>query len=154
MFYNLCYKPQLLAIFVSLAIGCNQNRTNEVKGRLADTTSIIPDKTDNTPSFDNSRRVTTVASNLYKQLADSLNLRVVEGIYKPGDSSAVHSHPDYAVYVLEDATMELTLMDGTKRQLELKKGMALVLPAVTHSSKNIGKTTFKFILVEVNRPRE
>ncbi len=154
MFYNLYYKPQLLVIFASLAIGCNQNRTNDVKGKMADTTSIIANETDNTPSFDSSRRVTIVASDLYKQLADSLNIRIVEGSYKPGDSSAVHSHPDYAVYVLEGSTMELTLMDGTKRQLELKKGMTLVLPAVTHSSKNIGKTTFKFILVEVNRPRD
>ena len=78
---------------------------------------------------------------------------MIEGIYEPGDSSIMHAHPDFALYVLEGGTVELTMADGAKQNIEFKKDMAVVLPAATHSAKNIGKTRLKLIVVEVNRPR-
>ena len=76
------------------------------------------------------------------------------GTYKPGDSSIMHAHPDFALYVLEGSNVELTGEDGNKQTIEFKKDMAVVLPAATHSAKNVGKTTLKLVVVEVNRPRE
>jgi hypothetical protein len=32
--------------------------------------------------------------------------------------------------------------------------MAVVLPATIHSAKNVGKSTLRLVVVEVNRPRE
>lgn len=106
------------------------------------------------PPFDISRSVTTISPDLYKQLSDTLNIRILEGTYKPGDASIIHAHPDFALYVLEGSTVELTSMDGNKQNIEFKKDMAVVLPAETHSAKNIGKTTLRLIVVEVNRPRD
>ena len=70
------------------------------------------------------------------------------------DSSIMHAHPDFALYVLEGSTVELTGEDGSKQNIEFKKDMAVVLPAATHSAKNIGKTTLRLIVVEVDRPRD
>jgi quercetin dioxygenase-like cupin family protein len=95
---------------------------------------------------------TKVAPNLYKLKNDSLGIRVVEATYKPGQSSALHAHPDNAVYVISGGTMEFTEKDGTKHTNEFKPGMIMVRPGGEHSVKNIGKTTLKVILVEVNRP--
>jgi len=78
----------------------------------------------------------------------------LQGVYKPGDSSILHAHPDFALYVLEGSTAELTAEDGKKQNIEFKTGMAVVLPATTHSAKNIGKSTLRLVVVEVNRPRE
>lgn len=94
---------------------------------------------------------TKVASSLYKSKSDTLGIRVLEINYKPGQSSAMHAHADAAFYVTEGSTAEFTAKDGTKRTMMLKSGMALILPADTHSVKNTGKTTVKAILVEVNR---
>lgn len=105
-------------------------------------------------AFDASRSVTRISPGLYKQLADTLNIRIIQGTYKPGDSSIMHAHPDFALYVLEGGTVELTAHDGNKQNVEFKKDMAVVLPAATHSAKNIGKTTLRLIVVEVNRPRD
>lgn len=102
-------------------------------------------------SFDTSLDATKVAPSQYKLVKDTLGLRVIEVNFKPGQTAGMHSHPDAALYVVEGSTAEFTGKDDSKRVLELKKGMTLVVPADTHSVKNTGKTTMKGILVEVKR---
>jgi quercetin dioxygenase-like cupin family protein len=152
MIYNSSFKLRLLPIALLLVIGCN-NESKPTDTETVDTTAISKMETAITPPYDVSRSVTTVAPNLYKQLSDTLGIRILECTYRPGDSSIVHAHPDFALYVLEGGTAELTSTDGKKETIEFIKDMAVVLPAATHSAKNIGKTTVKLIVVEVNRPR-
>ena len=97
---------------------------------------------------------TKVASKYYKLEKDSLNMRMISVNYKPGDVSALHSHPDLVMYVLSPAKAEFTEKDGTKRVMTLEKGMIAVVPADTHSVKNIGNTPAKVLLVEINRPEK
>lgn len=106
-----------------------------------------------TTSQDATMDATKVAPALYKLKADTLGIRVLEINYKPGQSSAMHSHPDNALYVIEGGKGEFTGKDGTKNVMEFKKGMTAVGAAETHSVKNIGTTTLKAILVEVNRAK-
>ncbi|MEJ7768460.1 MAG: cupin domain-containing protein [Chitinophagaceae bacterium] len=146
------YILHLLSIVLFFTIGCNSpDQTN--KSELIDSTSN-KQETSNKPSFDASQSVTTISPVLYKALADTLNMRVLEGTYKPGDSSIMHGHPDFVLYVLEGSTAELTSVEGNKQNIEFKKGMAVILPATTHSAKNIGKSTLRLVVVEVNRPRD
>jgi len=105
-----------------------------------------------TSSQDASMDPTKVAATLYKSMRDTLGIRIVEATYKPGQSSAMHSHPDAEIYAISGGTAAFTEKDGTKRTNELKTGMAMYTPAGSHSVKNIGKTTLKVLLVEVNRP--
>ena len=105
-----------------------------------------------TASADTAMDATKVAANLYKLKGDSLGIRIVEATYKPGQSSAMHFHPDNAIYAISGGKGEFTLKDGTKQTSELKTGIAAVAPAGAHSVKNIGNTTMKILIVEVNRP--
>jgi quercetin dioxygenase-like cupin family protein len=147
------FKLNLVGIAVFLFLSCNSEvSTNDTKA--ADTAAIVTTVTNKYIPFDESRSVTQISPNLYTTLTDTLNIRVLQGIYKPGDSSILHAHPDFALYVLEGSTAELTSEDGKKQNVEFKTGMAVVLPATTHSAKNIGKSTLRLIVVEVNRPRE
>lgn len=106
-----------------------------------------------TTSPDAATDATKVASALYKLKSDTLGLRLIEINYKPGQSSAMHSHGDQALYVTEAGKGEFKGKDGTKNVMEFKKGMSMVVPGDTHSVKNIGTTTLKAILVEINRAR-
>jgi quercetin dioxygenase-like cupin family protein len=109
----------------------------------------------NTPGgADMALDATKVASKLYKPVKDSLNMRIVMVDYKPGDVSALHSHPDLAMYVISPSKTEFTEKDGSKRVMTLDKGGVFVIPADTHSVKNIGTTHAKVVLVEVNRPQK
>ena len=103
-------------------------------------------------SIDAATDATKVAPTVYKLKNDSLGIRVIEVTAKPGQSIAMHSHPDNALYVIDPGTTEFTAKDGTKTVVELQKGMVVVGPAESHSAKNTGKKTLKVILVEVNRP--
>ena len=101
---------------------------------------------------DNPLDATKVASGFYKQVQDSLNIRTIMVDYKPGTSSALHSHPDLVMYAITAAKAEFTMKDGSKQLRELDKGMIAVIPADTHSVKNVGNANVKVFLVEVNRP--
>ena len=105
-----------------------------------------------TTSFDSKMDASKVAGNLYKVTKDTMGIRILHVTYKPGQSSAMHSHPDLALYTISGGTVEFTEKDGKKIKSELKTGMSAVVPADTHNVKNIGKTTAKVLLVEVNRP--
>jgi quercetin dioxygenase-like cupin family protein len=92
-----------------------------------------------------------IAPEEYKVKNDSLGIRILQIVYKPGQSSAMHAHPDGVLYVIEGGTTEFTGKDGKKQTTTLKPGMAMIAPADVHSVKNVGKTTTKAILVEVYR---
>lgn len=137
--------------FAVFFISCNnESPTNDSTSK--DSTSS--GNAANYTAFDTSRSVTNISPALYKQLADTLHVKVLKGTYQPGDSSIMHAHPDFALYVLEGSTVELTDAEGKKQNVEFVKDMAVVLPAATHSAKNIGKTTLRLIVVEVDRPRD
>lgn len=141
---------KLIVIGVSLLFAaCNGDETK--------TTDTAKDSTANTTTADStstkqSMDAVTVAPDRYSVIKDSAGIRVLQINYKPGDSSAMHTHPDNVLYVVEAGKTEFTMADGSKQVAELKPGDAMVLPGGTHSVKNIGNTTTKAILVEVNRP--
>jgi len=136
-----------LAIGIFLTIfACNQNEKKT--GETTDTTGIAKMNAAQT-----AMDAVKMAPNLYHVAADTLGIRVLEVTYNPGDSSALHAHPDNAVYVIDGGTVEFTEKDGTKHNNEFKPGMIMVRPGEIHSVKNTGKTTLKVLLVEVNRPR-
>lgn len=142
----------VIAMLVSF-VSCNDESQSYGKNEN-DTTSTANANFSNRVEFDTSRSVTSISPNLYKKLSDTLGIRILEGTYKPGDSSMLHAHPDFALYVLEGSTVELTSTEGDKQDIEFRKDMAVVLPAATHSAKNVGKSTLRLIVVEVNRPRD
>src|SRR5689334_9226109 len=80
---------------------CNDNGSKAMSS-TTDSTGITETRTDTVPGSDNATAMDAVkvAPGLYKVLADSLGVRMLEATYKPGDSSAMHSHPENAMYVL------------------------------------------------------
>lgn len=150
---KISFRQNLIVIVFFLFVSCNSEVKSDVP-KEAEATAVVVQAASRYIPFDESKGVTKISPNLYTQLADTLNIRVLQGVYKPGDSSILHAHPDFALYVLEGSTAELTAEDGKKQNIEFKTGMAVVLPASTHSAKNIGKSTLRLVVVEVNRPRE
>lgn len=146
-------KLSTFAVVFILAVSCDSStETSETTGM--DTTQKADTPVRNFPAYDQSKSVTVISPALYNQLTDTLNIRMISGVYRPGDSSIMHAHPDFAMYVLEGGLVELTGEDGSKQNIEFKKDMAVIMPASTHSAKNVGKTTLKLVVVEVNRPRD
>lgn len=140
-------KKIVLAAALAALTSCTEQREADNKVTAPEAST----ETNDAPVYDPALDITKVAPDMYKLLHDTLNMRVLEATYKPGDSSAVHAHPDFAMYVLEGGTVRITGQDGKSQDVEFKKGAGMVLPADTHSAKNIGKTTLKLVVVEVSR---
>ncbi|MDQ6757140.1 MAG: cupin domain-containing protein [Bacteroidota bacterium] len=139
------YVKSKLILFVLpvVFIACNDGDKT-----TSDSTKTTADSTAKNKNMD----AVSVAPNLYQVVKDTIGIRIVKVTYKPGDSSAMHSHPDNVLYVVDGAKMEFTLPDGSKQVHDLTPGMTMIQPGSSHSVKNIGTTTANAYLFEVNRP--
>jgi quercetin dioxygenase-like cupin family protein len=90
-----------------------------------------------------------VAPHVYKVLFENDRVRLLEVRLKPGDSSAMHSHPAYAIYPLNDAKPKFTSSDGKSEEVELKAGEAIWHEAESHAVENRGTTEAHVILFEL-----
>jgi quercetin dioxygenase-like cupin family protein len=144
----------VLALVILFTLAACNNQADKKAESVAATDSTSKATTDTVPpaAKEAVMDAVTVAPGLYKLMGDTMGLKIVEATYKPGDSSALHSHADYALYVIEGGTAAFYSKDGKLGENEMKTGSVNIRPAELHSVKNVGKTTIKVLLVEVNRP--
>ena len=142
-----------VVISVSLLIGCTQPTTN--KKNDEDTTAIAANKdTSSIPAYDPTMEPLTVGAKFSKKLGDTLGIKMYEFTVKPGDSWALHTHPDHIVYVLQGGKMALFIQAaGRQDTLTFPTGMALISGPLSDSGKNIGNTTIKLLVSDIYRPR-
>ncbi len=92
----------------------------------------------------------TVASNVYKALNENDRVRVLEVVFKPGDTAKMHHHPDHVVYALKGGKMSLTSA-GKTQEMDIKSGSVLFLEAQDHEAKNIGDSTLDLLVFELKK---
>ena len=90
-----------------------------------------------------------VAPDVYKLVMENDRVRVFDVTFKPGQRAEMHAHPDHVVYVLDDATIELTGPDGKSQQVSLKAGQVIFLKAGSHAAENVGKKPAHNLVVEL-----
>jgi len=73
-----------------------------------------------------------------KLLKENDRVRVYEYSARKGDSVAMHSHPTHVVYLIKAGKTQFMLQDGsTPMPQELKDGVALISPPVTHTQLHL-----------------
>ena len=93
-----------------------------------------------------------VAPHVYKVLFENEQVRVLDVRMKPGEKSAMHSHPAYVVYVLDAAgKVKLTSSDGESAQVELKPGDVMWREPETHMAENSGSANLHAVFVELKK---
>lgn len=95
----------------------------------------------------------TVGAQFSKKLGDTLNIKMYEFTVKPGDSAALHTHPDHTVYVLQGGKLAITFQGVGRQKLDLKTGTGFISGPVSDTGKNIGNTTVKLLVTDIYRPR-
>jgi beta-alanine degradation protein BauB len=85
----------------------------------------------------------------YNVRIDNDRVRVLEFHLKPGDSEPMHSHPPGFVYSFDDATLRMTLPDGSKSTQQLHTGELYWREATTHAAENIGTTEAHALALEL-----
>ena len=83
---------------------------------------------------------------------ENASVRVIEGVLRPGDREQMHSHPAFVTYVIEGGRIRNHFADGRVVEAELETGDVLWRDPQTHWIENIGATTLRFIVVELEGP--
>jgi hypothetical protein len=141
-------------ISVLFLTSCNQSTTTSDKNDR-DTTAIVTNTdSSSTSAYDPAMDPLTVGAKFSKKLGDTLNVKMYEFTVKPGESWALHNHPDHTVYVLQGGKMALFIQaTGKQDTLSFPTGMGLISGPLSDSGKNIGNTTIKLLVQDIYRPR-
>ena len=89
-----------------------------------------------------------VAPHAYNVVFENDRSRVLEVSMKPGEKTAMHSHPDHVVYLLGDGKVRFTSPSGETAELELPAGAVMWREAEEHATENIGTTELRALFFE------
>lgn len=87
------------------------------------------------------------------KITDTLGVKMYVFTLKPGDSAAMHSHPDHLVYVIQGGKLEVSFQGQGSQVMDFKPGDGFVSGPVSDAVKNTGKTTIKLLVADIHRPR-
>jgi quercetin dioxygenase-like cupin family protein len=85
----------------------------------------------------------------YTVRIDNPQLRVYEYRLPPGQREVMHSHLPGVVIALSDATLKITLPDGSTNTHTAKTGDVAWRDSVTHALENTGSTDARAYAVEL-----
>lgn len=90
----------------------------------------------------------------YRVLLENDRVRVLEYRAKPGEKTAMHTHPASVIYPLTAAKARYIYANGKIAEVEAKAGAVDWVGAVTHSVENIGTSEIRALLIELKEPRK
>ena len=130
---------------------CNDAATDSKK---TDTDTTSASNVNNSmPAYDAALDPLTVEAAFANKIADTLGVKMYEVTLKPGDSVALHNHPDHSLYVLQGGKLLITVQGAAGNELDLKPGMGMMVGPENHTGKNVGNTTVKLLVHDIYRPR-
>ncbi len=90
-----------------------------------------------------------VAPEHYKVLLENDRVRVLDVHVKPGEKTAMHSHPANVIYSFNDAKTKFTLAGGKSQTRSFKAGDVVWGAAEKHAGENTGATEVHVLVVEL-----
>jgi hypothetical protein len=97
----------LATVFLLFLISCSGSNTSPETPDNDTTAAVATEDVPATPAYDPAMDPLTVGAKMSKKLGDSLGVKMYEFTAKPGESWALHNHPDHLVYVLQGGKMAL-----------------------------------------------
>jgi len=149
---NICF-PVIVSVL--LLISCNESPTSTTEKVAVDTVQVATDKkVSPVPEYDPAMDSYVLGGKAIKKLGDTLGVKVYEFTAKPGETWALHSHPDHTAYILQGGKVALYIKAlGRQDTLDFPTGMTLISGPLSDSGKNIGKSTIKMVVTDIYRPR-
>jgi len=149
---SICFRVLVSLLFLA---GCNEAPTATSEENVNDTPKVATTNEVNSgPEYDPAMDSYIIGGDAIKKLGDTLGVKMYEFTAKPGQSWALHTHPDHTAYVLQGGKVALFIKEaGRTDTLEFPTGMALISAPLSDSGRNIGKTTIKMVVTDIYRPR-
>jgi beta-alanine degradation protein BauB len=90
-----------------------------------------------------------VAPGMYSLVFENDRVRVMQVVFKPGESIKKHSHPDHYAYVLEGGQLTINKDNAKPMVADLAAGQVVWITAESHWAKNTGTTPVKLLVNEL-----
>jgi quercetin dioxygenase-like cupin family protein len=90
-----------------------------------------------------------IAPHVYKVLAETDRVRVLEARIKPGAKTELHGHPTHVAVAITPGKFRFAGPDGQTTDAELEAGQTMVFEPTDHTTENIGDGEAVAILVEL-----
>ena len=139
-------------ISVLCMIGCNEPATTSEKSDNDTTQVVTNSEASSLPDYDPAMEPLTVGAAFSKKIHDTLNIKMYEYTLKPGDSAALHTHPDHTVYVLKGGKLAVTMQGKGRVIMDLQTGTGFISGPLSDAAKNIGASTIKLLIADIYRP--
>jgi len=135
-------------------ISCNERTTTPENNDIDSTRELTAPDATSLPAYDPTMDSYNLGGDAIKKLGDTLGIKMYEFTAKPGESWALHAHPDHTAYILQGGTVAL-FVQATGRQdtITFPTGMGLIGGPLSDSGKNIGNTPIRFLVTDIYRPR-
>jgi hypothetical protein len=135
-------------------VSCNETATNPENNDKAGAPEPNNQDTISTPAYDPTMDSYNLGGDGLTKIGDTLGVKMYEFTAKPGDSWALHSHPDHTAYILQGGTVALFMSTtGRRDTITFPTGMGLISGPLSDSGRNIGNTTIRFLVTDIYRPR-
>ncbi len=139
---------------VLFLIGCNDDAITSGKNDKDTTQVAITHDATSMPEYNPAMDAYNMGGGAIKKIKDTLGIKMYEVTAKPGETFALHTHPDHTAYVLQGGTAALFIKEiGKQDTITFPTGMGLINGPLSDSGKNIGNTTIKFLVTDIYRPR-
>ena len=144
----------LFLLLTCTVISCIDTSTRGEKEEADSTTTAIEQRdTVAITSIPETMDPYVIGGDALTKISDTLGVKMYLFTLKPGDSAAMHSHPDHLVYVLEGGKAEIYFQGQGAQVMEFKSGDGFVSGPLSDAGKNIGTTTIKMLVADIHRPR-
>lgn len=91
----------------------------------------------------------SVDPSIYNLKMNNERVRVFIVKFKPGQSIAVHKHPDHVVHAIEGGKIMIHPVGKDPVTMDVPSGATVFIPAESHSAKNVGTTNMRLLVVEL-----
>lgn len=86
--------------------------------------------------------------NHYSVVRDNDAARILIADYGPGESSVMHSHPEYCLVLIDRGRWRITTPDGESSELETPPGAFGCEPAGVHGPTNLSSRAARVVVIE------
>ena len=90
-----------------------------------------------------------VAPKIYKVVAETERVRVLEARGRPGDRTPMHSHPASVAIALTDCKLRFTTPGQEPAEVALSAGEVMCLDPVEHATEIAGNSKVRVVIVEL-----
>lgn len=140
-----------LFIITALVACTNKSKTDSKKEDSLSARPMVKDSI--LMAYDPALDPWNVEAPFARRFGDTLGIKMFEVTLKPGDSVALHTHPDHTLYVVQGGKVSITIKGGGTQELDLPTGAGFVNASISHWGKNIGNTTVRLLVTDVHRAR-